>query len=173
MSNRGQRPRIHGAPRCLCLEGSTPEDRFTFISTTDSGERKEIKMFLRSLEASRLGPSVIGLCSRRVLAAALCRNSQSCLAGPSKPPENKITAVGSTKRLPWSHNDILRLVRYPSSGVLPSRQQSRVSRLPGTPPPSVYQVTQCTALQAAERNVKQHVLWIVMQSKLPERVAST
>ena len=94
-------------------------------------------------------------------------------AGPSKPPENKITAVGSTKRLPWSHNNILRLVRYPSCGVLPSRQQSSVSRLPGTPPPSVYQVTQCTALQAAERNVKQHVLWIVMQSKLPERVTST
>ena len=51
------------------------------------------------------------LCSRRVLAAALCRNSQSCLTGPSKPPENKMAAVGSTKRLPWSHNDILRLVR--------------------------------------------------------------
>ena len=31
-------------------------------------------------------------------------------AGPSKPPENKIAAVGSKKRLPWSHNDILRLV---------------------------------------------------------------
>ena len=37
------------------------------------------------------------LCSRRVLAAALWRNSQSCHAGPSKPPENKIAAVGSTK----------------------------------------------------------------------------
>ena len=75
-------------------------------------------------------------------------------AGPSKPPENKITAVGSTKRLPWSHNNILRLVRYPSCGVLPSRQQSSVSRLPGTPPPSVYQVTHSTALQAAERHVE-------------------
>ena len=58
----------------------------------------------------------------------------------------------------WSHNDIPFLVRYPSSGVLPSRQQSSVSRLPGTPPPSVYQVTQSTALQAAERYVKQRVL---------------
>ena len=167
------------------------------------------------------------------LGSTLWRNSQSCLAGPSKPPENKIAAVGSTKRLPWSHNDILRLVRgapvlwisilprirrigriglrilgarqkpnkplavdarcllrafdvvaarktlkqawifsashtitppgscihrkainknKPSlySGVLPSRQQSCVCRLPGTPPPSVYQVTQCTALLAAE-----------------------
>ena len=36
--------------------------------------------------------------------------------------QNKIAAVGSTKRLRWSHNDILRLVRYLSSGVLPSRQ---------------------------------------------------
>ena len=43
----------------------------------------------------------------------------------------------------------------PSSGVLPSRQQSSVSRLPGTPPPSVYQVTHGTALQAAERYVQQ------------------
>ena len=31
-------------------------------------------------------------------------------AGPSKPPENKIAAFGSTKRLRWSHNDILCLV---------------------------------------------------------------
>ena len=45
------------------------------------------------------------------LGSTLCRNSQSCHAGPSKPPKNKIAAVGSTKRLPWSHNDILRLVR--------------------------------------------------------------
>ena len=45
-----------------------------------------------------------------------------------------------------------------SSGVLPSRQQSRVCRLPGTPPPSVYQVTHGTALQAAECNVMLHVL---------------
>ena len=77
---------------------------------TDSGGRKQIKKFLWSQEAFRHGPSVIGLCSRRVLAAAQCRNSQSCLAGPSKPPENKIAADGSKKRLPWSHNDILRLV---------------------------------------------------------------
>ena len=45
------------------------------------------------------------------LGSTLWRNSQSCLAGPSKPPENKMAAVGSTKRLPWSHNDIFRLVR--------------------------------------------------------------
>ena len=31
------------------------------------------------------------------LGSTLWRNSQSCLAGPSKPPENKIAAVGSTK----------------------------------------------------------------------------
>ena len=160
MSNRGQRPRIHGAPRCLCLEGSTPEDRFTFISTTDSGERKEIKMFLRSLEASRLGPSVIGLCSRRVLAAALCRNSQSCLAGPSKPTENKIAADGSKKRLPWSHNDILCLV-IGSAPILwrtALQAEYHIGDYPGTPPPSVYQVTHGTALQAAERYVQPRVL---------------
>ena len=40
-----------------------------------------------------------------------------------------------------------------SSGVLPSRQQSSVIRLPGTPPSSVYQVTHSTALQAAECHV--------------------
>ena len=33
-----------------------------------------------------------------------------------------------------------------------------VGDYPGTPPPSVYQVTQSTALQAAERYVKQRVL---------------
>ena len=43
-------------------------------------------------------------------------------AGPSKPPENKIAAVGSKKRLPWSHNNILAWWGYLSSGVLPSRQ---------------------------------------------------
>ena len=45
-----------------------------------------------------------------------------------------------------------------SSGVLPSRQQYHIGDYPGTPPPSVYQVTQSTALQAAERYVKQRVL---------------
>ena len=35
-----------------------------------------------------------------------------------------------------------------SSGVLPSRQQYHIGDYPGTPPPSVYQVTQSTALQA-------------------------
>ena len=59
------------------------------------------------------------------------------------------------KRLRWSQNDILRLVRYPSCGVLPSRQQYRVEDYPGTPPPSVYQVTHGTAFQAAERYVQQ------------------
>ena len=47
-------------------------------------------------------------------------------------------------------------LRPPSSGVLPSRQQSCVCRLPGTPPPSVYQVTHGTALQAAECYVMHH-----------------
>ena len=116
--------------------------------------KKEIKKYLWAWEASRLGPSVIGLCSRRVLAAALCRNSQSCLAGPSKPPENKIAAFGSTKQAPLEPQRYPspgeRLRPPPSSGVLPSRQQYRVCLYPGTPPPSVYQVTHGTALQAAE-----------------------
>ena len=69
--------------------------------------------------------------------------------------QSKIAAVGSTKRLPWSHNDILRLVKAPplSSGVLPSRQQYHIGVYPGTPPSSVYQVTHGTALQAAVSNV--------------------
>ena len=41
-----------------------------------------------------------------------------------------------------------------SFGVLPSRQQYHIGDYPGTPPPSVYQVTRGTALQAAERNVQ-------------------
>ena len=45
-----------------------------------------------------------------------------------------------------------------SSGVLPSRHQSSMSRLPGTPPPSVYQVTHGTALQAAECYVRHLVM---------------
>ena len=74
--------------------------------------------------------------------------------------QSKIAAVGSTKRLPWSHNDILRLVKAPplSSSVLPSRQQYRMWDYPGTPPPSVYQVTHGTALQAAECYVQQYIL---------------
>ena len=41
-----------------------------------------------------------------------------------------------------------------SSGVLPSRQQYHIGDYPDTPPPSVYQVTHGTALQAAERHVR-------------------
>ena len=41
-----------------------------------------------------------------------------------------------------------------SCGVLPSRQQYHIGDYPGTPPPSVYQVTHGTALQAAERHVR-------------------
>ena len=94
-------------------------------------------------------------------------------AGPSKPPVNKIAADGSKKRLPWSHNNILRLVRYPSSGVLPSRQSidcrtilahllrrctrllmvlpSRQGLLYGLCPRALPPVTQGSALQAPER----------------------
>ncbi|MDY5963076.1 MAG: hypothetical protein SPJ35_07655, partial [Bacteroidaceae bacterium] len=37
-----------------------------------------------------------------------------------------------------------------SCGVLPSRQQYRVEDYPGTPPPSVYQVTHGTAFNFVE-----------------------
>ena len=47
-----------------------------------------------------------------------------------------------------------------SSGILPSRQQYHIGDYPGTPPPSVYQVTHGTALQAAERHVRHHVLYV-------------
>ena len=43
-----------------------------------------------------------------------------------------------------------------SSGVLPSRQQYNIGDYPGTPPPSVYQVTHGTAFQAAECYVMHH-----------------
>ena len=33
MSNRGQRPRIYDPKPNLCLEGSTPQDRFFFFTT--------------------------------------------------------------------------------------------------------------------------------------------
>ena len=57
-----------------------------------------------------------------------------------------------SKRRLWDHNGFLRLVEASplSSGVLPSRQQYLIEDYPGTPPPSVYQVTQGTALQAEE-----------------------
>ena len=45
-----------------------------------------------------------------------------------------------------------------SSGVLPSRQQYHIGGYPGTPPPSVYQVTHGTALQAAECYVRHLVM---------------
>ena len=91
---------------------------------------------------------------------------QACLTEPPHPsglpladgkPQNKIAAVGSTKRLRWSHNDILCLVECSlSCGVLPSRQQSCVCRLPGTPPPSVYQVTHGTALTLLNLGCTRH-----------------
>ena len=46
-----------------------------------------------------------------------------------------------------------------SCGVLPSRQQYHIGDYPGTPPPSVYQVTHSTAFQAAECHVSHPVLW--------------
>ena len=133
MSNRGQRPRIHGAPRSLCLEGSTPQDRlFIFLPRIRRNRRiRRICLWGRSRSKSFCGlrrRPALAFRHRSLLKTSLGSSPMPQLpvlpAGPSKPPENKITAVGSTKRLPWSHNNILRLVRYLSSGVLPSRQQS-------------------------------------------------
>ena len=56
-------------------------------------------------------------------------------------------------RLPWSHNNILRLVEIPVLWRTALQAEYRVQAYPGTPPPSVYQVTHSTALQAAERHV--------------------
>ena len=60
-------------------------------------------------------------------------------------------------RLPWSHNDILRLVIgfAPVLWRTALQAEYRVQDYPGTPPPSVYQVTQSTAFQAAECHVQQ------------------
>ena len=46
------------------------------------------------------------------------------------------------------HRKAINRDKHPSFGVLPSRQQYHIGDYPGTPPPSVYQVTQSTALQA-------------------------
>ena len=63
---------------------------------------------------------------------------------------------------PHDPQDRIRLIRpirgKKSSGVLPSRQQYLIEDYPGTPPPSVYQVTHGTAFQAAERNMQPLVL---------------
>ena len=70
-------------------------------------------------------------------------------------PESSVLFWSRKRRL-WDHNGFLRLVEAPplSSGVLPSRQQYLIEDYPGTPPPSVYQVTHGTALQAAERYLR-------------------
>ena len=92
------------------------------------------------------------------------------------PPENKIAALGSTKRLRWSHNDILRLVRGSAPILWRTALQAAELCVPitwhtssvGVPGYSGYcppgSRVQCdatcvgTALQAAERYVKQSVL---------------
>ena len=56
------------------------------------------------------------------------------------------------------HRKAINKNKHPSSGVLPSRQQYRVYVYPGTPPPLVYQVTHGSALQAAERYMRHHIL---------------
>ena len=71
--------------------------------------RKEIKKFVAFPGLTPLQPgSDVHPCK------------QACLTEPPHPsglpladgkPQSKIAAVGSTKRLPWSHYDILRLVR--------------------------------------------------------------
>ena len=58
-------------------------------------------------------------------------------------------------RLPWSHNNILRLVEIPVLWRTALQAESGVYDYPGTPPSSVYQVTQSTAFQAAECYVQQ------------------
>ena len=71
-------------------------------------------------------------------------------AGPSKPPENKIAAKGSTKRLRWSHNDILclvgRLRPHPLAYCPPGRDLVVGCLYPRALPP----VTHSSALQAPE-----------------------
>ena len=57
-------------------------------------------------------------------------------------------------RLPWSHNNILRLVEIPVLWRTALQAESHIGDYPGTPPPSVYQVTHGTALQAAERYLR-------------------
>ena len=53
-------------------------------------------------------------------------------------------------RLPWSHNNYLRLVEIPILWRTALQAEYHIGAYPGTPPPSVYQVTHGTAFQAAE-----------------------
>ena len=83
-----------------------------------------------------------------------CLNLPICLVCPlaDRKPSKQNSCRWQYKRLRWSHNNILRLVKAPppSSDVLPSRQQYHIVDYPGTSSPSVYQVTHSTAFQAAE-----------------------
>ena len=77
---------------------------------------------------------------------------------PSENPQASLDIFSQPHHHPFGsciYRKAINKNKHPSSGVLPSRQQSSVSRLPGTPPPSVYQVTHGTALQAAECYVQQ------------------
>ena len=123
-----------------------------FTDRTDSvlWEKEEIKKFVPFPGLTPLQPDAYAQTSKRApLSDSPHPSGLPCWQTGNH--QNKIAALGSTKRLPWSHNDILCLVRGSalSCGVLPSRQQYRVQDYPGTPPLSVYQVTHGTALQAA------------------------
>ena len=55
----------------------------------------------------------------------------------------------------------IRLIRGRNKPILRRtalQAEYRVCLYPGTPPPSVYQVTHGTALQAAERYMRDHIL---------------
>ena len=80
-------------------------------------------------------------------------------------PENLSSKLGYFQSVPPSpllglciHRKAINKNKHLSSGVLPSRQQYRVYVYPGTPPPSVYQVTHGTAFQAAECYMQPRVL---------------
>ena len=84
------------------VKGSTPEDKF-FCSTTDRTDLADLLVEERDQKVSG-GLGGVPPCAFRHrsllktrLGSTLCRNSQSCHAGPSKPLENKIAAVGSKK----------------------------------------------------------------------------
>ena len=92
---------------------------------------------------------------------------QACLLEPPHPSglpigrqetiKTKWLPLAVKNRLPWSHNDILYLVRGSAPILWRTAFQAEYHVLdyPGTPPPSVYQVTHGTAIQAAERYVQQ------------------
>ena len=127
-------------PRFNKVKGITPEDRF-FFSPRIGRISPVVTSVIRQKQQKPL--AVDARCLLRAIDAVAARKSlkQAWIFSAS----HTITHPGSC-----IHRKAINKDKPLSSGVLPSRQQYHIGDYPGTPPPSVYQVTHGTALQAAE-----------------------